>query len=161
MIKTPNELLLAAMRLSVICKRTWNQEISRSTSKNSMNLRKRSSMKTALERAIPTQYSSSSTASRATNMPKFRLCNPIHSSSLSCSLLKESSGSFELSLLETADCQILWLLSQWTSRVFHLECEAGKASLEEFVEMRLIQLLEQEVQLFSYNYILKSTSVQY
>ena len=82
------------------------------------------------ERERSTQYSSSSTASRATNLPKFRLCNPQYSSSVSCKRLKESSGSLELSLLEIAECRILSLLLQCASSFFHLENETEKVSLQ-------------------------------
>lgn len=82
------------------------------------------------ERERSTQYSSSSTASRATNLPKFRLCNPQYSSSVSCKRLKESSGSLELSLLEIAECRILSLLLQCASSFFHLENDTEKVSLQ-------------------------------
>lgn len=91
---------------------------------------------TIIRHWIPTHNSSSKTASRATNRPKFRLSRPQHSSSLSCNRLKDRWVILlEVSLFDTAGCCMLWPLltfSQWVSIFLHLEeDDTGNVSLQE------------------------------
>lgn len=121
----PNELLLEARLLSAIDNKTENKNIWNTFRKSNKEYRWNFSLKEAEQ----TQYSSSSTASRAMKRPKFRLCNPEYPSSVCWSRLKASSGNFALSCFDRGECLILWSFLQCTSIFFHLSYETGKASL--------------------------------